>query len=671
MDLLTLVAHVTLDTSEYEKALDDVEREAARLNIKEDYSLDLDNKEFTSGLNEAQGEAEEFESNMNGVWDGIKTGLTIAGIGAAISGIFSQLSDCVNLAAKLGDNVDKGSRRLNISTEAYQEWGHALSQSGANINDLQRGILSINKLLGGGEVAKSAADAFDQLGISTTSASGGLKSTEEYLSDTIKALADFKGTKEERGALVEAIFGRSGNQLNALFDSGSTGIQSLIDEAHELGLVMTESEIASSVAYGDAVANMQSALEGLKTSFAKDILPGLTSAVEMVTKVVAFLNGRTDNSLADQFADADGEMKNSIADIEGKAHAAETLLDKILKMGDTSKMTAEQFSEWQKSVSTLIDLVPTLGDKIDINTGKIEGNADALRDNIQQWKELAIAQAKATALQEKREAIAKKIVERETAEAELRMLEVERAEAEYKMVSKINDALANNGVSDRISAEGDINEQIKAITDKYSGSDEFEKLLLDVGMAMNEFGKTNWDISDKREEVQKLNDEVQQGLDSLDKFEQAIQSSFSGTSGEAAAATSAVEGVGSAIDDLPDSKTITIDVIAKYPNLNIPGLDFKPHAKGAWSVPFDDYPALLHRDEMVLTASQARHFRNDGGGKKIDYNEIGYQLGKEIRKLARELNILMDGEKVGDLTTGRVQKNINASSYSRTKGMGG
>ena len=71
----------------------------------------------------------------------------------------------MNLAAKLGDNVDKGSKRLNISTDAYQEWSHALDQSGANINDLQRGIQNINKLLGGGEVTKSAAEAFEKLGI--------------------------------------------------------------------------------------------------------------------------------------------------------------------------------------------------------------------------------------------------------------------------------------------------------------------------------------------------------------------------------------------------------------------------------------------------------------------------------------------------------------------------
>lgn len=37
-------------------------------------------------------------------------------------------------------------------------------------------------------------------------------------------------------------------------------------------------------------------------------------------------------------------------------------------------------------------------------------------------------------------------------------------------------------------------------------------------------------------------------------------------------------------------------------------------AKGLWSVPYDDYLANLHRDEMVLTASQARDYREGNGG---------------------------------------------------------
>lgn len=42
------------------------------------------------------------------------------------------------------------------------------------------------------------------------------------------------------------------------------------------------------------------------------------------------------------------------------------------------------------------------------------------------------------------------------------------------------------------------------------------------------------------------------------------------------------------------------------------------HAKGAWDIPYDNYPAMLHRGEMVLTSSQARRYRDgEGGGMNL------------------------------------------------------
>ena len=45
----------------------------------------------------------------------------------------------------------------------------------------------------------------------------------------------------------------------------------------------------------------------------------------------------------------------------------------------------------------------------------------------------------------------------------------------------------------------------------------------------------------------------------------------------------------------------------------------KPKAKGDWNVPYDNYPALLHRGELVLTSSQARRYRDGetGGSSEI------------------------------------------------------
>jgi hypothetical protein len=75
------------------------------------------------------------------------------------------------------------------------------------------------------------------------------------------------------------------------------------------------------------------------------------------------------------------------------------------------------------------------------------------------------------------------------------------------------------------------------------------------------------------------------------------------TSGFGASGT----GLGGGVDSLPQAPAGGYGVMTN-----------QTKAKGDWNVPYDNFPALLHRGEMVLTASQARRFRagegGDGGG---------------------------------------------------------
>ena len=91
---------------------------------------------------------------------------------------------------------------------------------------------------------------------------------------------------------------------------------------------------------------------------------------------------------------------------------------------------------------------------------------------------------------------------------------------------------------------------------------------------------------------------------------------------------------------------------------------FGRHEKGLWQVPYDNYPALLHRDETVLTKSQSRQAMNAAGSN--DRITVA-----EMRDMLKQVKILMDGNKVADLTTKRTRKNINAQSYSRVRAYGG
>ena len=98
------------------------------------------------------------------------------------------------------------------------------------------------------------------------------------------------------------------------------------------------------------------------------------------------------------------------------------------------------------------------------------------------------------------------------------------------------------------------------------------------------------------------------------------------------------------------------------------GRGFRPKATGMLTVPYDNFPALLHRDEQVLTASQARH-RNSGGD--VNYEYIGQMIGGSIERAMERVNVLLDGGKVGDMTSRRTNKNIRRRESAVLHGMGG
>ena len=86
-------------------------------------------------------------------------------------------------------------------------------------------------------------------------------------------------------------------------------------------------------------------------------------------------------------------------------------------------------------------------------------------------------------------------------------------------------------------------------------------------------------------------------------------------------------------------------------------------AKGDWYVPYDNYPSLLHRGEMVLTASQARQFREGNGG--FNSKELYSMVASAVAQAVSNIQINMDGRSVGNAVTDQVSRNIYQAQYGR------
>jgi hypothetical protein len=91
---------------------------------------------------------------------------------------------------------------------------------------------------------------------------------------------------------------------------------------------------------------------------------------------------------------------------------------------------------------------------------------------------------------------------------------------------------------------------------------------------------------------------------------------------------------------------------------------FHAFAKGEWNVPYDDYPALLHRGERVLTASQAR--QSDDGVNGTTLDGLVTAVVQAIREGMQgvQVNSYLDGRELTDAVNRYQGEDLTAGRFA-------
>jgi hypothetical protein len=87
------------------------------------------------------------------------------------------------------------------------------------------------------------------------------------------------------------------------------------------------------------------------------------------------------------------------------------------------------------------------------------------------------------------------------------------------------------------------------------------------------------------------------------------------------------------------------------------------HAKGLDYVPFDDYPAMLHRGETVLNRVEAEDWRAAKRGEGMGFDPDA--IGSAVKAALAGVSISMDGRTVGALVTPYVSREQAAEAWRR------
>lgn len=227
------------------------------------------------------------ESRMGGMSKGFATatkalGGVALGIGAAGAAAFKFTDQYT----KKMDVIDKGSQRMSLSAESYQEWDYILSQNGASIGNMEIGMKTLTRSIeAAGSGNEAAIERFAALGVEVKNSDGSFRSLEELLPEVISGLSDM-GQGVERNTLASELFGRSGQELLPLLNQQRGSIDDLRKNYKELGIGISNDGVKAGAAFQDGMDTLNRQLTTVFGTLATQLIPVILKLIEAIMPLI-------------------------------------------------------------------------------------------------------------------------------------------------------------------------------------------------------------------------------------------------------------------------------------------------------------------------------------------------------------------------------------------------
>lgn len=217
-------------------------------------------------------------------------GEKIGSVGQALTPVSAAAGAMVGGLAALGyksvtaaDDLNTLSKQTGISTEELQKWAYASNLVDVSVETMTGAVRKMKNNMTKDSGAVGAA--WTQLGISTTDASGQMRSAEEVFYETLTALSQV-GNETERDQLAMAIFGKSADELAGVIDDGGVSLQSYGTEAQNLGLILSEDVLNNLNSVNDTIDQTKAQLDGSFAQLGADVADMLAPAVKKSAEMI-------------------------------------------------------------------------------------------------------------------------------------------------------------------------------------------------------------------------------------------------------------------------------------------------------------------------------------------------------------------------------------------------
>lgn len=214
-------------------------------------------------------------------------GKSLTKIGKKTFALGASIVAPLTLAAKsfadIGGSLQDMSDRTGVSAEGLQELGFAAAQTGGSLEDIEKGLIKMSRLLvEAASGSETAQETLAELGL-TIGDLANLSPAQQFalIGDRLSQIRN----PAQRVALAFELFGRSGTKLLPMLQNGARGLKEYAKQARDLGLVLSNRDVAAADDFGDKLDVLNLALKVSFATLGSALLPTLTQFVNRVIEV--------------------------------------------------------------------------------------------------------------------------------------------------------------------------------------------------------------------------------------------------------------------------------------------------------------------------------------------------------------------------------------------------
>ena len=209
----------------------------------------------------------------------------------------TQLKNTTVAFAAQMDTISKNARVVGMSVAEYQKLNYAFEMQGVSSDTMYASFKRFNIVLGD---LKNGQGALGKQLASTNPALlaqlKGAKSTSEAFLIAAEAVKS-QGDASLKSAMAMDLFGKSGVELNKVFEAGADGLGTLMSEQGKYG-TLTDKQAGGAETFLDSMSRLQTSFKAMSNALLAQMMPALTQLFESLAAgsqkfkpVLAMLSG--------------------------------------------------------------------------------------------------------------------------------------------------------------------------------------------------------------------------------------------------------------------------------------------------------------------------------------------------------------------------------------------